>query len=152
MRVLGVVPGSVDLKIALVEGSCSSPVLVPIAIKTQKLPAAADEGSGLKSLYALVATLLREQCVEKICILQAGNSKFGGPSATRVKAEGVIQLVGADLSIATKLISPQALRAKEKKFDSQTKGTPESIFNNGDQFVPKPWRDAVLVAWVGLSA
>lgn len=151
MKVLGVVPSSTDLKLALVDGDRSAPILLPFSQKTQKLPAAVDEGLGLQSLYRWLATLLREQGAQKVCILQAGNSRFGGPSAERVKTEGIIQLVGADLSIATELIPPQTLRAQEKRFAGETHGSPEAIFNQGAEFVPKPWRDAVLVAWVGLS-
>jgi hypothetical protein len=98
-----------------------------------------------------VSTFLKEQGVEKVCVLQAGNSKFGGPSSSRLKAEAIFQLVGADLSVPTELVPPQTLRAWEKKFADQAGGTPESVFNDGDDFVPKPWRDAVLVAWVGLE-
>jgi hypothetical protein len=152
MRVLGVVPTSTDLKWAIVEGQHSSPTLVATPTKTQKLPVDEDQCQVLQGLYRLVSTFLKEQSVEKVCVLQAGNSKFGGPSSARIKAEAIFQLVGADLSIPTELVPPQTLRAAEKKFTDQTGGTPESVFNDGDDFVPKPWRDAVLVAWVGLEA
>lgn len=152
MKVMGVVPSSSDLRLAVVEGMCSAPRLVPTHQKTVRLPAGTNDAQRLQSLYRLLSTLFREQRVEKICVLQGGNSQYGGPSAERVKAEGIIQLVGADLSIHTELIAPQTLRAKEKKFADLTKGTPESVLNNSEPFVPKPWRDAVLLAWMGLEA
>lgn len=151
MRVLGVVPSSDGMKFALLEGTRSDPVLQPIGKKTVKIEVAKNQGRELQDIYRLVKTLLNEERVEKVCILQASNSKFGRPSTARVKTEGVLQLVGADLSIRTELIAPQTLRAHEKKFPEQTKGTPESVLNNDKAFVPKQWRDAVLVAWVGLT-
>ncbi len=151
MRVLGVVPTSTDLKWAIVDGSRGTPTLVNVPKKTQKLPADEDEGQSLQGLYRLAATFIKEQAIEKICILQAVNSRFGGPSAARIKAEGIFQLVGADLSLPTELVTPQTLRALEKKFATKASGTPEDVFNGGSEFAPKPWRDAVLVAWVGLD-
>jgi hypothetical protein len=152
MRVLGVVPTSSDFKWAIVEGQRGSPTLFATPTKTQKLPVDQDQGQVLQGLYRLVSTFVKEQGVEKVCLLQAGNSKFGGPSSTRIKAEAIFQLVGADLSLQTELVAPQTLRAWEKKFPGQTGGTPEAVFNDGGEFVPKPWRDAVLVAWLGLEA
>lgn len=151
MRVLGVVPTSTDLKWAVVDGSRGSPTMVDMPKKTQKLPVDEDQGQSLQGLYRLVSTFLKEQAIEKICILQAGNSKFGGRSAARIKAEAVFQLVGADLSLPTELVPPQTLRALEKKFATKAGGTPEDVLNGGGEFAPKPWRDAVLVAWVGLD-
>ena len=84
-------------------------------------------------------------------MLQAGSSQFGGPSAARVKAEGIVQLVGAELELTVDLVAPQSLRAQEKRFASIASGSPEAVLNGGADFKPKPWRDAVLVAWWGLA-
>lgn len=151
MRVLGVAPTSSDFTWAIVDGTRSTPALVVPPTKKQKLPADEDPGHALQGLYRLVSTFVKEQAIEKICVLQAGNSQFRGPSAARIKAEAVFQLAGADLSIATELVPPQTLRALEKKFATKAGGTPEDVLNGGGEFEPKPWRDAVLVAWVGLD-
>lgn len=84
-------------------------------------------------------------------MLQAGSSQFRGPSASRVKAEGIVQLVGAELELAVDLVAPQSLRAQEKRFASIASGSPEDVLNGGADFKPKTWRDAVLVAWWGLD-
>jgi hypothetical protein len=151
MKVLGVVPGSSDLKWALVDGVRASPILLSIPTKGQKLPSDPVEGRALQSLYRLISTFLTEQGVCRVCILHAGNSQFGGPSALRVKAEGILQLAAADSGITALSIPPQTLRAREKRFVEETGGTPEAILNAGDAFVPKPWRDAVLNGMGGVA-
>ncbi|GGU86474.1 hypothetical protein GCM10010178_90550 [Lentzea flava] len=67
---------------------------------SQNLSADAGEGHALLPLRKLLSTFLAEREVERICVLQAGFSQFRGPSASRVKAEGNVQLVGADLQLA----------------------------------------------------
>jgi hypothetical protein len=98
----------------------------------------------------LLATFLPEQGVEHVCVLQAGQWKHKKRSPMRAKAEGIVQLVGAELNLGVDLVAPQALRAQEKRFEAITGGTPEGVMNGGHPFIPKTWRDAVLVAWWGL--
>lgn len=152
MKVLGIVPSSTDLKWALLEGTSSAPCILPLPSKSQRLPVDACEGHALLSLQRLLTTFFVEQGVEHICILQAGTSQFRGPSTSRVKAEGIIQLVGAELNLPTNLVSSQALRAKERRFENITGGSPESVFYQGSDFTPQAWRDAVLVGWWGLES
>ena len=152
MKVLGIAPSSTDLKLALLEGTRAAPRVLPLLTKSQKLPADSCEGHALLSLRRLLATLFAEQGVERVCILQAGTSQFRGPSASRVKAEGIIQLVGAELNLTTDLVSPQSLRAQEKRFESTAGDSPEAVVNAGCAFKPQAWRDAVLVGWWGLEA
>jgi hypothetical protein len=151
MRVLGIAPSSTDFKWALLDGSRAQPQVLPLPSTSQKLPADACEGHALLSLRRLLSTFLSEQGVERICVLQAGSSQFRGPSAARVKAEGVVQLVGAELDLTVNLVAPQSLRAQEKRFEAITSGSPEDVLNAGADFKPKAWRDAVLVAWWGLA-
>jgi hypothetical protein len=68
-----------------------------------------------------------------------------------VKAEGIVQLVGAELELRVDLVAPQSLRAQEKRFETVAPGSPEFVLNGGHPFKPKAWRDAVLVAWWGLD-
>lgn len=151
MKVLGIAPSSTDFKWALLDGTRAQPQVLPLPARSQKLPADACEGHALLSLRRLLATFLSEQGVERACVLQAGRSQHGGPSAARVKAEGIIQLVGAELELPVDLVAPQSLRAQEKRFEDVASGSPEAVMNGGDAFKPKPWRDAVLVAWWGLD-
>ena len=151
MIVLGIAPSSTDLKWALLEGRRSNPVVLPLPSTSQKLPADACEGHALLSLRRLLSTFLSEQRVERVCVLQAGHSQFRGPSPTRVKAEGIIQFVGAELERPVELVAPQSLRADEKRFAKIASGSPETVLNGGKSFKPKAWRDAVLVAWWGLD-
>lgn len=151
MRVLGIVPSSTDLKWALLEGTRATPSCIALPSKSQKLPADACEGHALLSLRRLLLTFLAEQGVERVCILQAGASQFRGPSSDRLKAEGIIQLVGAEQDIPTGLVSPQSLRAQEKRFEATAGASPEIVINGGTAFTPKAWRDAVLVGWWGLE-
>lgn len=152
MKVLGVVPSSTDLKWALLEGTRARPRTIVLPSKSQKFPADACEGHALLSLRRLLLTFLSEQGVERVCILQAGTSKFRGPSTSRLKAEGIIQLVGAEQDIPTDVVSPQSFRAQEKRFEDFTGVSPEQALNGGSEFTPKAWRDAVLIGWWGLEA
>jgi len=151
MKTLGIAPSSTDLRLALLDGLRALPRVLPLPSNSQRLPADACEGHALLSLRRLLSTFLAEQGVERICVLEAGHSQFGGPSSSRVKAEGIIQLVGAELGLQVDLVAPQSLRAQEKRFESVTSGSPEDILNAGNAFKPKAWRDAVLVAWWGLG-
>ena len=150
MRVLGIAPSSTTLRWALVEGTRPNPVLLRLPSTSQKLPADECEGHALLSLRRLLSTFVTEQEVECVCVLKAGHSQYQGPSSTRVKAEGIIQLVGAELELPVELVAPQSLRADEKRFATIASGSPEAVLNGGNNFKPKAWRDAVLVAWWGL--
>ncbi|SCG59931.1 hypothetical protein [Micromonospora halophytica] len=151
MKVLGIAPSSTDFKWAFLDGTRAQPRVLPLSSTSQKLPADACEGHALLSLRRLLSTFLAERGVERICVLQAGRSQHGGPSASRVKAEGIVQLVGAELELAVELVTPQSLRAQEKRFASIASGSPENVLNGSADFKPKTWRDAVLVAWWGLD-
>jgi hypothetical protein len=151
MRVLGIAPSSTDFKWALLDGSRVEPRVLPLPSTSQKLPSDTCEGHALLSLRRLLSTFLAEQGVERIWVLQAGSSQFRGPSALRVKAEGIVQLVGAELELTVDLVAPQSLRAHEKRFASIASASPEDVLNSGAAFKPKTWRDAVLVAWWGLD-
>lgn len=151
MRVLGIAPSPTELKWGLVQGERAQPEALYLPSNTQKLPVDACEGHALLSLRRLLVTFLQEQRVSQVVVLEAGNSKFGGPSAARVKAEGIIQLAGAELDIPVRLVAPQSLRAQEKSFESTTGGMPESVLNGNVQFKSKVLRDAMLAAWMGLD-
>jgi hypothetical protein len=151
MRVLGIAPSSTDLKWALLDGSANSPSLLDLPSIKQKLPSDDSEGHALLGLRQLLTTFFKEQQIQRVCVLQAGTTKFRGPSPARLKAEGIVQLVGAELNIEVRLAAPQTLRAREKKFAEITGGEPEAIFNGNQPFKPKDWRDAVLVGWWGLE-
>ena len=125
--------------------------MVPLPSHSKKLPADEIEGHALLSLRRLLSTFLPEQRIDRVCVLQASQSRFRGPSATRVKAEGIIQLVAAEQNLPLDLVPPQSLRARERQFARIASGSPEAVLNGGDEFTPKPWRDAVLLAWWGLE-
>jgi hypothetical protein len=150
MKVLGVVPGKTELRCALVEGTSATPVLNR-TLKVQKIAVDQTDATSLRDLFNLLVTWVMELHVDRICILQAGATKFGGASPARLKVETVIQLVGAHSSVNTRLVPPQTLRAKEKKFAAKTGATPETVLNGGAEFTPNAWRDAVLTAWTGLE-
>ena len=151
MRVLGIVSSPTDLKWAILEGGRPRPVVVPLESIAQKLPKHETEGQALLTLRLLLSTFLPEKKVGRICVIRAGGSKHGHPSPPRVKAEGIIQLVGAELEIPVDLVAPQSLRAEEKRFAGITSGSPEEKLNGGLPFRPKAARDAALVAWWGLE-
>ena len=151
MKVLGIAPSSTALKWALLDGTRPNPVVLSLPSTSQKLPADECAGHALLSLRRLLSTFVLEQGVERVCVLQAGHSQFRGPSPTRVKAEGIIQLVGAELERSVALVAPQSLRADGKRFAAIASGSLEKVLNGGADFKPKAWRDAVLVAWWGLD-
>lgn len=152
MRVLGVTPSSVDVSWALIEGTRAAPALVNIESTKQKFPTTQSETQILQDLYHFASSFLKSQSIEKVCILQAGISKFGKSSAVRIKTEAAFQLACAESNIPVVIVAPQTLRALEKKFQAITGDMPEQILNGGEEFKPKPWKDAVMVAWIGLEA
>ena len=149
MKVLGVVPGPRDIQWALLDGSPEQPTLIQLPTKTQRLPNTVVDGQYLRSVYKLVRTFFQEQSIERVCLLQALNAKFRA-SPARIKIEAVVQMAADELGIPAATVAPQTLRAREKRFGETAGDSPEAVFNNGTDFTPKPWRDAVLVAWVGL--
>ena len=150
MKVLGIAPTSKDFCLALLEGTTESPSLCEFEKKKQKFPVDGDEADQMYGLKRLIDTIIGEKQIEKLMILGAGASQFKGPSRSRVKAECVFQLAAKDRGIQVEVIPPQTLRAREKKFVDLAGNTPENVFNSGQAFSPKPWRDAVLVGWIGL--
>lgn len=151
MKVLGVTPSSNDVLWALAEGKRTEPILIPQDTTKQKFPKGQAEEKTLLDLLAFVRTLLSSVEINKVVILKAGTSRHGKFSALRAKAEGVFQIAAAEKNVEVTLLAPQTLRAQEKKFASIAGGSPEDILNNGEVYKPKPWRDAVLTAWVGLE-
>lgn len=151
MRVLGIVPSSTDLKWTLLEGVREEPVVVPLGSTSQKFPRDECEGHAWLKLRRLLSTFLPEKGVERICVVRAGKSRFKGPSTARVKAECIIQLVGAELELPIDLVAPQSLRVEEKRFEKIASGSPEEKLNGGSQFSPKALKDAALAAWRGLD-
>ncbi len=151
MRVLGIAPDAKQFKWVLMHGGQENPERVELPSSDLKLPIDACEGHALLSLRRLLTTFLVEQKVEHISLLSAGTSEFRGPSASRVKAEGIVQLVGAELDIAVAMVSAQSLRSKEKRFESVAGGSPEAVLNHGLEFKSKQLRTAALVAWMGLT-
>ena len=150
MKVLGVTPTSKDVAWAIIEGTRSKPSIIPAYSIRQKFPASKNEGKLLYDLYKFVLSLLQDQHIEKVVILQAGSSKFGNTSSTRIKVEAAFQIACSEKNIPSETVHPKTLDAQVKKFESSTGNSPEEIFNGGKDFKPKPWRDTVLTAWMGL--
>lgn len=151
MRILGITPTSKDVSWAIVEGTKSSPVVVPLDSTKQKFPAGKNENDLLHDLYRFALSLLQDKEVEKIVILQAGTSQYGKTSSIRVKTEAVFQIAAVEGNKPVEVIHPNTLKAQIKKFESIAGDTPEAVLNAGDNFKPKPWKDTVLTAWVGLE-
>jgi hypothetical protein len=151
MRVLGVVPSSTHIQWALLAGVQAAATLEELPSKTQKLPADQDEAKVLYRLKGLLATFLRDHKVEKVSVLAAGRALHGNPSTLRTKVEAVFQLASVEVGVPCAIVSPQSLRAREKRFGQEVGHTLEEVFNRGETFVPQAWRDAVLVAWYGLG-
>ena len=151
MRVLGVTSSSTDLRWALMEGTRGDPALLECEPKTQRLVLDGDESQRLLALKNLVKSRIRDHDVTKISICRAGRSQYQASSPSRVKAECVVQIAAAESTVDIELVSPQTLRAQEKRFSDYAGDTPEAVLNDGDNFSPRPWRDAVLVAWIGLD-
>ena len=151
MKIIGIKPTSTEVLWATVEGTREKPKLVPLDAIKQKFPKGQAEEETLNNLYKFAVTLLPSLGVDKVLILKAGSSKFGSASALRIKAEAMFQIACAEFNIPVVLIAPQGLRAQEKKFNNDTGSSPEDILNSGADFSPKPWKDAVLTAWIGLE-
>lgn len=151
MRILGVTPTSNDVSWAIVEGTKSSPVTVPLDSTKQKFPAGKNESDLLHDLYRFALSLLQDKEVEKIVILQAGTSQYGKTSSIRVKTEAVFQIAAVESNKPVEVIHPNTLKAQIKKFESIAGDTPEAVLNAGNNFKPKPWKDTVLTAWMGLD-
>lgn len=151
MRILGVTPTSNDVSWAIVEGAKSSPVTVPLDSTKQKFPAGKNESDLLHDLYRFALSLLQDKGIEKVIILQAGTSQYGKTSSIRVKTEAVFQIAAIEGNKPVEVIHPNTLKAQIKKFESIAGDTPEAVLNAGNDFKPKPWKDTVLTAWMGLD-
>lgn len=150
MKVLGIAPTSKDFCLALLDRTTESPILIDLEKKKHKFPVDGDEADQMYALKRFVDAIIGEKQIEKLTVLGAGTSQYRGPSSSRIKAECIFQLAAKERGIQVEVILPQTLRAREKKFVDVTGDTPEMVFNDGRAFSPKPWRDAVLVGWIGL--
>lgn len=151
MRILGITPTSHDVSWAIAEGTKSSPVVVPLDSTKHKFPAGKNESDLLHDLYRFALSLLEDKEVEKIVILQAGTSQYGKTSSIRVKTEAIFQIAAIESNKPVEVIHPNTLQAQIKKFESVTGDTPEAVLNAGNDFKPKPWKDTILTAWMGLE-
>lgn len=154
MIVLGITQKPPDACVVLLSGTQSDPEEITIDKKTKKQKIAVDGKEEAKHLFDTLhafCVLLRERKVEKVIILKAGNSPHGGPSAGRIKMEAVIQIASQSQSISVELISPQTLRAFEKKIETITGASPADVFNGGTPFSPQHFKDTYLTAWYGLN-
>jgi len=86
MRILGITPTANDVSWAIVEGTKSSPTIVPLDSTKQKFPAGKNESDLLHDLYRFALSLLQDKGVEKIVILQTGTSQYGKTSSIRTSA------------------------------------------------------------------
>ena len=149
---LGIVSNTTALKWASLSGTRKHPVWEKISVDNLKIKADIDEGQFLVELRALIGTLWRENKIDSVYILKAVGGMQQGPAEIRVKSEGIVQMVGAEMGIPVRLVAPNSLRNEEKRFDIYAEGTPESVFTEGKKFKSKELRDAVLLAWMGLPS
>lgn len=138
MTILGVVPGTEALHICTVAFEERAATIK--SMKKVPLPKSSDETAKLDSLLKLINTIILETGVTHVAIVQAGRTKFGGPSTLRTKVECCVQLAAAARSIPVDLVPPQSLRAFEKKHNPL-------ILTGGEKFSPVGCADAALVAW-----
>ena len=66
MRILGVTPTSNDVSWAIVEGTKSSPVVVPLDSTKQKFPAGKNESDLLHDLYRFALSFCRIRGLIKV--------------------------------------------------------------------------------------
>jgi hypothetical protein len=116
----------------------------------QSLPEREDQGDALLALKDFAKSLFEEHKVQRVGILCAVGGMYSS-SPERVKIECAIQIGARESHLSVLLVTPQGLRAIEKKFEAIAGGTPEHIFLNGGDFKPKALRDAAIVAYIGLD-
>jgi hypothetical protein len=150
MRVIGIASDANSFFWALLEGKFSNPQLLAVSTAKIKYPTPGDEPDRLFELKRTVSGLLVDHKAERVAILQAVGSQYGGPSLDRVKAECVFQLAAREHEIQAIAISPKTVTAQEGKFLVTVGAAPEEHLNNGKQISPKLLRKAVLTGWVGL--
>lgn len=149
MTILGILSTTSTLKLAKATGTREEPKWLTFT-DTLKFPEAPEDGALLHNLGKSVLALLAENPPQHINLLKVVGSHHNHPLEIRVKVEGLLQMLGARLSIPTQLVAPVALRNLEKKFDIFTGGSPEERLNGGKKFKSVDLRTAVLTAWYGL--
>jgi intracellular sulfur oxidation DsrE/DsrF family protein len=141
MRILGVITGTKDLHVAVVTSGTASATAA--TLKKVVLPIDEDESARLHRTLQLLDTLLLDEKVDRIAVVKAGQAKFGNASSLRHKVECVVQLAGVGRNLPVTVVSPQTLRAFEKKNDPQ-------VLVGDAGFSPVGSRDAALAAWIEL--
>ena len=149
MVTLGILSSTHSLRMARVSGTRLAPLWHP-GLDTLKFPDLEDEGALLHALGKSVLAMLAEKPPAAIRLLKVVGSQHNHPLEIRVKVEGLLQMLGARLSIPTSLVVPVALRNLEKKFDILTGSSPEDCLNGGKKFKSVDLRTAVLTGWFGL--
>ena len=141
MRFLGVVTGTKDLHIAVVENG-GSPARA-VKLKRIVLPPDEDESARLHRTLQLMDTLIIEEKVDRVSIVKAGQARFGNGSSFRHKVECVVQLAGVSRNLTVTVLPQQTLKAFEKKNDP-------AVLVGEKGFSPVGSRDAALAAWIDL--
>jgi len=134
----------------LVTGTPSAPKRIDLEQVRQKLAGSAEPASALLAFFKWARTFIAQHNVTDVAIIQGQGGKFAA-SPERVKLETAVSLAGADLDRRVHLVSKTRLRAREKKFESETGHSVEVVLNGGEAFKPKDLREAILVAWTVLS-
>lgn len=149
MAILGILSTTHSLKLARLSGTRTAPIWQP-GPDTLKFPELPDEGAMLHALGKLVLALLADNPPLALRLLKVVGSQHNHPLESRVKVEGLLQMLGARLNIPTLTVAPVALRNMEKKFDIFTGSSPEVCLNGGKKFKSVDLRSAVLTGWTGL--
>src|SRR4051794_12701445 len=124
MRVLGVSPSKGNVHVCVIDDTVGD--FRTAAQKKITLPPDDDESRQLDRMRRLMDTLILEENPQRLVVIKAGQSKYGNASALRHKIECVVQLAAVARDLPVTLISPQTIRAFEKKNDASilTEGLP----------------------------
>ncbi len=145
MRVIGIDIHASDLAWVILDGTSTSGKAENLGVPKQPLPQAeSDEAGNLLRLRDIVHAVLREKKVEMVAVLRAADNSC---SVSRCKMECMVQLAAKQANVPCRLVAPQMVTSKQKKFTNTTGATMEAAFWGGAQIAPKYVERATYCAW-----
>jgi hypothetical protein len=151
MTVLGIITTPDSLKVALVQGTRDVPAAISLKNATIKFVASDPNQSGtaLLAAWESLHTIIQANRVDQVVVVKAVGSKFNGPSDSRLKLEGALELMCAHSGIIQHSVHPNAVANESKRFDIYTGQSSEQLLGAG-RFKSKDSHSAHLAAWYGL--
>lgn len=149
-KALGMVLDSKKITMALIEESNGKLSLLNLKDEVLGVPDNSDDADEILATMSAVRDIIETNKITEVYFLKAGTTPQGkGASSARIKAEASVQIAARELDIKVDAISPQTLKAAQKKVEKYNEKSIDEVL--GKKFSSQVKREAAEIALLGLS-